>query len=434
MIRRLFVLFFVLALFTLAGCNSPEATPVAEAPTTAPTKTTEPTKTAKPTETAVPPTHTATATNTPTQTAVPTETATATPTKTPTNTATPLPTETAVPKPTNTLAATIPAAPTVPPPVAAPLIGEPPAGPNLIVNPGFENGTDAWNVNANRPTRLEPITDFPNFIHSGAYSGFYYMQQTVGNIQPGINYRAGAWVKLWASNGEDREVSDTPGYASAKICINTNGEGNLSFPTTICSPVTRTHDVWQYITVDAIPINDRVMVMLVGSSGPADNRPIHTAVLWDDVAFGISPVTAVATATVPPLGRPGPPAPIAFNAVALRDGMNSARSNLEQMGGLLDRLVRGSTETCLEYDGYYRGLVASPRFDGVPPEWQALYNEYIFAVDHSSLKNQPIFDLCFEHQGGGISELNYSVARTGVNESLDRLIPAIEAANGMLGQ
>jgi hypothetical protein len=118
----------------------------------------------------------------------------------------------------------------------------------------------------------------------------------------------------------------------------------------------------------------------------------------------------------------------------MRDSMNNSRFNLEQMGGLLDRLVRGSRETCEEYTKYYRGLVGSARYDGVPTEWQGVYNEYMFAVQHGSEKNQPIFDLCFENQGGGITELNYGVARTGVNDSLNRLIPAIETANAMLGQ
>lgn len=151
--------------------------------------------------------------------------------------------------------------------------------------------------------------------------------------------------------------------------------------------------------------------------------------MWDDIEFGVSPVVAT-----PIPGRPAPPAPVAFEANAMRDNMNNARSMLEQMGGLLDRIYRGSTEACSEYDGYYRGLVASAQYDGVPAEWQSVYNEYIFAVENGSNTNQPIFDLCFESGGGGITDLNYGVAREGINNSLNRLIPAIDTANSLLNQ
>ena len=118
----------------------------------------------------------------------------------------------------------------------------------------------------------------------------------------------------------------------------------------------------------------------------------------------------------------------------MRDNMVNVRSKIEHMGGLLDRIYNGSTETCQEYDGYYRGIVASPRYDGVPSEWQAVYNEYMFAVEHTSNTNLPIFELCFVHGGGGITDLNYGAARQGINDSLNRLIPAIDTANTMLGQ
>lgn len=421
MYQRLFVLPFLLILFTLAGCGSPDPTPVALA-------TIAPTETAEATETAVPPTNTATLAPTETETAVPTKTSTATatatktptPTKTPTNTPeptdTPKPTNTAAPMPTNT------AAP--PPPAALPASGAPPAGPNLLVNPGFEYGKEGW-----QNASLNSVSDYPNFIHSGTSSA-NFANQLVQNLEPGKTYRAGVWLKIWSSSGEDRTISENPGDVVARICINVNGDTNPGLPTSICSSAFRPIDTWQYITVDAIPSGDRVVVMTHGFF-TGDNKPYHNQAIWDDFEFGLSPI--IATPIVPP-SRPGPPAPVAFDAVAMRDSMNSARSNLEQMGGLLDRLVRGSHETCDEYSNFYRGLVASPRYDGIPGEWQGLYNEYIFAVENGSLKNQPIFDLCFEHQGGGITELNYGVARAGVNDSLNRLIPAIEATNAMLGQ
>lgn len=426
MYRQLFVLFCLLGLFALVSCKSPDPTPVAQV-TAAPTETAVPTET----ETAVPPTATATKTPTETATPKPTETATATatktPTKTPTNTpeptetATAVPTKPAAPAPTNT------AAPA--PQAALPASGAPPVGPNFLVNPGFEYGTEGWfNVD------VQSSSTFPNFVYSGSNSAVGNARQLVKNMEIGTSYRAGAWVKIWASNGEDRQVSDSPNDAKASICINIAGDLTNSSASR-CSNSVSPIDTWHYVTVDFIPANSEVFITLTGTSRRTiNNPPVHVEIYWDDVELGLSPVAVVATPTAVPPSRPVPPAPVVFEAQAMRNSMNNTRSMLEQMGGLLDRLVRGSSESCEEYTNYYRGLVGSPRYDGVPGEWQGIYNEYIFAVEHGSLKNQPIFDLCFIDHGGGVTELNYGVARTSVNDSLNRLIPAIETANAMLGQ
>ena len=320
----------------------------------------------------------------------------------------PLPTETAVPAPPR------------------PATGSPPVGPNLVVNPGFEYSQDGWNFKGGS---IHNYTSQPNFIHSGSYSAdTNHAAQTISNIQPNTNYRVGVWLKVWSSNGENRDVSENPGDTKGKICIDTNGDQDMRLPTVICSSVFQPLDTWQYITVDGISISDRISVFLIGYRS---NTNVNTAIIWDDVAVGLSPVIGTAaTATPQPLGEPGPPAPVAFNAQSARDNMNNSRSMLEQMGGLLDRLVAGSSETCDEYTGYYRGLVASARYDGVPAEWQGLYNEYIFAVEHGSATNHAIFSTCFDGNGR-VSELNYGVARDGINTSLNRLIPAADAANSM---
>ncbi len=426
MYRYFFVLVCLLSLLALVGCGSPEPTPVAVA-TIAPTDTSEPTATATATET---PTEVPTDTPTAEPTETATATATETPTEVPTDTPTPEPTETATPTQAPTIAATaVPAATnTAAPaaPAALPASGAPPTGPNLLVNPGFEYDKDGWR----KAGSLHTVSSMPQFVYSGNASVNGYAVQLVENVVPGETYRAGVWLKIWSSEGEDRTISEYPGDLFGRICININGDEGRGLPTNICSSPYRPIDTWQYITVDAVPSVDRVIVYLEGL-WLGENKPKNNQVLFDDAAFGLSPNPA--TSTPVPM-RPVPPAPVAFDAHAMRDGMNNARSMLEQMGGLLDRLVRGSSETCEEYTNYYRSLVGSPRYDGVPGEWQGIYNEYIFAVEHGSQKNQPIFDLCFEHQGGGITELNYGVARTGVNDSLNRLIPAIETTNAMLGQ
>ncbi len=345
----------------------------------------------------------------------------ATPMPEPTDTA--VPANTAVPV-TNTPAAVATNPPA--PPASLPASGSPPQGPNLVANPGFEYGLEGWR-RTDISGRLFTTDVYPQFAHSGTTALRRYGEQLIENLQPGTTYRLGAWLKVWASDGEDRSVSNNPGDYFGRVCISDEGPNP---PKRYCSSGYRPIDSWQYITVDAVPTSNRVVIFLSYSIGA--NESTHFEIMWDDVEFGLSPVTA--TATPQPLGRPYPPAPVAFNASAMRDNMNNVRSMLEQMGGLLDRLYRGSTEACSEYDGYYRSLVGSARYEGVPAEWQGVYNEYIFAVENGSNTNQPIFDLCFEHGGGGITDLNYGVAREGINNSLNRLIPAIETANSLLSQ
>lgn len=152
--------------------------------------------------------------------------------------------------------------------------------------------------------------------------------------------------------------------------------------------------------------------------------------MWDDVVLGTAPVSA--TATPPPAAEPVRPNPIAFDPTALRDSMNGVRSAIEQAGGLLDRLYNGQGGTCAEFQGYYDDAIRSATYSGVPDDWAGIYNDYIFAVEHFLATNESINSLC-DNGGGGISALNYGAARTGINDSLNRLIPAIEAANAKIG-
>ena len=413
--------------FILVACNTPEATSVPEVaeaelsntavstdtPQPTATATERPTETPESTETAVP---TDTPESTATSTEVPTDTPEPTATAVPTDTPEPLPTNTAVPVATN---------PPPPPPASLPAVGSPPIGPNLVVNPGFEYGLEGWR-RQDIGERLFTTDVYPQFVHSGTTALRRWGEQHIllENFEPGKTYRLGAWLKIWASDNENREVSENPGDYQGRVCISDEGAHE-----SYCSGHYRPIDTWQYITVDAVLTSNRVVISLGGWGGNS-NPNLHYEIMWDDVEFGLSPVVAT---PVPVVVRPAPPAPVAFDAVAMRDSMNNTRSAIEQMGGLLDRLYNGSRESCTEYDGYYRAIVASPRYNGVPADWQAVYNEYIFAVENSSNTNDAIFETCFSGNGA-ISALNYGAAREGINNSLNRLIPAIETANTMLGQ
>lgn len=421
-------------LFLFIGCQEEPAAEVAEATAVVSEAVTE---------TAVPPTNTAEPTDAPTEvpteTAVPTETKSPTPEPTATNTATPTeepPTETptSAPTATNTVMATaVPAtSPTAPPPVAAPPPAPAPSGPNLLVNPSFEFGSTGWEQpNGSTNFSFHTSDSQPQFIHSGqqAYHGLGRAWQKVSGVNPGTTYRAGGWLKIWSSTQDDRNVSVNPADILGRVCLNTNGDDEMSLPTTICSSWAGPYDVWQFISVDGVATNDRVTVILQVVLNNR-NDAVHIDAIWDDITLGTAPSDA--TATPPPPAAPVRPNPIAFNATALRDSMNSARSIIEQAGGLLDRLYNGEPGRCAEYQGYYDDAIRSATYSGVPDDWAGIYNDYIFAVENFISTNISI-DLLCDDGGGVVSQLNYGASRMGINDSLDRLIPAIEAANAKLG-
>ncbi len=248
----------------------------------------------------------------------------------------------------------------------------------------------------------------------------------------GTTYRAGGWFKVWSSTQEDRSVSVNPADIRGRICLNSFGDDAIDLPTTICSGWVQPFDVWQFISIDAVSTNDRVTVILQVTLFNNDNPngAIHMETLWDDITLGLAPTAA--TATPPPAAGPVRPNPIAFNPTALRDSMNGVRSMIEQEGGLLDRLYNGQGGTCVEFQGYYDDAIRSATYSGVPDDWAGLYNDYIFAVENFLATNESINSLC-DSGSGVISALNYGAARTGINDSLNRLIPAIEAANAKIG-
>ncbi|MCP4420925.1 MAG: hypothetical protein GY805_30310 [Chloroflexi bacterium] len=388
-----------------------------KSPTTEPTATIDPTET--PTETAVP-----TMTQTPTASPTPTEE----PTATNTATATLEPTETAVPATATTAA--------LPPPPPAPA----PSGANLLNDPSFELGSASWGIKNARESVYNFYTaaDNPQFVHSGQLAAFKhrthqttYYQRISSNITPGTTYRAGVWVKIWSSSGEDRTVSENPGDFGAQVCINTTGETDPNLENSICSGIVRPLDSWQFISIDAIAETDRIAILLVsGSYGP--NAPAHNEAIWDDATLGLAPSAATPTPVAAGPTQPVRPQPVGFEATALRDSMNSVRSSIEQAGGLLDRLYNGEPGQCTEYQGYYDDAIRSATYSGVAEDWAGIYNEYIFAVENFLATNENIDALC-DGGGGVLSDLNYGAARSGINDSLNRLIPAIEAANGKLG-
>lgn len=105
------------------------------------------------------------------------------------------------------------------------------------------------------------------------------------------------WVKIWSSRGEDRTHSENAGDYSARLCLNPLNETDPSRDTNVCTGFVRPIDTWQYLSLDAMAVQDKMAVIL--HSTPIDpNLPTHNEAIWDDVSLTIS--SAAATVTPPP--------------------------------------------------------------------------------------------------------------------------------------
>ena len=326
--------------------------------------------------------------------------------------------------------------PTTAPIVSAPPAGSPPLGPNLLVNPGFEFDTDAWRATIwNIQSWKLPVSlNDGRFVRSGGWAmrgqhqERFYIHQNVIGVTPQQTYRFGAWVTAWSSTEDDPNLSINPANLSVQTCIDTNGDDNRWLPTTVCSSSYRPLDTWQYITVDAVAGTDRITVFLVSSV--TEGSAAQTYISWDDTYLGVAPTAA--TPTPPPPLPPTRPQPMPFTPNEMINSMNELRSTLENTGGLLDRLYQGTGATCAEFENLYRQLIVSKTYHSIPGEWQTIYNDYLWAAEHALATNDAIYALCTGEGRRLLTFFNYSVGRTGINDSLSRLIPAIEAANRLL--
>jgi len=323
-------------------------------------------------------------------------------------------------------------APTTAPVVSAPPAAAPPLGPNLLVDPGFEQSSANWR--SSRRIWFHPLS-FHNgrFVRSGEMSAAGgYFHQTIMNVTPGVTYRFGAWATSWSSKGDDPWRSENPANIVMYVCLNINGDDDRWLPTTICSGHHRPLDTWQFISVDAVAQRDRITVILMAEFESPASHPHNTVAAWDDAYLGLSPVTVTPTPVPPP--PPTRPQPIPFTSNEMVASMNELRATLENMGGLLDRLYQGTGGTCAEFETYYRQLIVSKTYHSIPGEWQTIYNDYLWAAEHGLATNDAIYALCTGEGRRLLTFFNYSVGRTGINDSLSRLIPAIEAANALLNQ
>jgi hypothetical protein len=271
--------------------------------------------------------------------------------------------------------------------------------------------------------------DYPTWVRSGESNLVGSGRQHVYGVVPGTTYRFGAWGKVWSSIGEDRTVSVEPDPVDVWVCINVYGsrDGPQDQESAICSAPVRPYDTWQYLSVEAVAQEEHIVVSVFSQHTGSKNW----SAIWDDAS--LTAATVAATPTPVPAARPTRPGPVPFDAHALHNAMLQAQSDMVQMGGLLDRLMDGGREECEPYIGWYDSLVASPMYDSVPPEWGGVYGEYVWAVERV-LDSSHTVDFICSGEGGVLTNLDYGVARGGIIEALEQLIPAIETAAAMLGQ
>ena len=180
------------------------------------------------------------------------------------------------------------------PVVAAPAGGSGTLGPNLLVNPGFEEGNAGW-ILTNDIYGIIGLVDDPEKVYSGAHAlakgGDYLtpLYQLVPGVTPGQTYRLGAWVRL-ETESPDTFYPDEPSYRTyAYICLNSVGIEDFRDSHTVCSPWVEPWNGWIYLTVDAVAEGDRLAVMLLHHRHHDwhVSRFIQNYALYDDVYLGV---------------------------------------------------------------------------------------------------------------------------------------------------
>lgn len=110
------------------------------------------------------------------------------------------------------------------------------------------------------------------------------------------------------------------------------------------------------------------------------------------------------------------------------ESVKSVHAAISQAGGLLDQLGPNQNDfQCELFKNYYAEVENNhlATFD-VPGEWVESYND---ALESFLQSNKDLFEMCEANEIVTSESLNYRLARTGINESLNKLNLIIDALN-----
>jgi hypothetical protein len=278
----------------------------------------------------------------------------------------------------------------------------PPIGANLVQNPSFEQDGTFWVASPlGSSLRIHTEVQFPAFVlfpEKAAYakgSGIFY--QVISGLTPGSVYRLAAWSRTWSSTDTNRNHSTNPGIYETYVCINTFGGDDPG--SAICSSRSQPIGRWVNHSVDVVAESSQMSILLVSSllTGPENNEA-----MWDEVAFGISPIVGLPTPTptATPIVISTSTPSSATGGPEFRDAISTLMDALTEMGGVLDRFGQGDVVTCNEYLNWYDQVSSAPRYHNVPStgeghaEWQQAYGLYVSAIDDLIRANEPLFAFC----------------------------------------
>jgi hypothetical protein len=151
--------------------------------------------------------------------------------------------------------------------------------------------------------------------------------------------------------------------------------------------------------------------------------------------------TATATPTETPVPQPiatkgplptvKPKATVAPSKPPLAGTVAQTLKRVHDIGGAMDRIYNGGGgEACAPLLADYNGVVNGPTYDvaGQSNAIQSAYDKYRAAVGIIAQKIRPIYDVCTAG-GGSLTNLAFSVARTGINDAGSLLEEALQLVN-----
>ncbi len=121
-----------------------------------------------------------------------------------------------------------------------------------------------------------------------------------------------------------------------------------------------------------------------------------------------------------------------FDAQALYNNMTRLRSALYTMRDAINGAAAGDAEACATYARAYESILYSGVFyDDVPPDWEEIDFIYFLSFIYSLDRTRPAYLSCKD--AGQVDQFNYGLALQTIDETLQILNPAVDAAAAKVG-